>query len=258
MADPQIDTNLPGAYQQQQTDAEAAYQQALTNIAAQQAQLAHDTGFTYQQNEDGSVSNMQIDPNNQYSNVMGLLGGHASSLSALRNGLASQGLTTGTGLAGKRQALMKFVQQGETSNLGANFLSKNAALFSQRAGAKATENNAFTSAEQAGLLYALQNQLFNTAQTPAGASNGNDTQAGGNNAGQPVTGKAGSTDAWGNFYTAPPSQNKGTGAGPQTMVSEHGNAGMRAQNTYGTSNPRQQLIGTVSRSYNGQAARNSY
>lgn len=167
-----VNYNLPGAYQAQQLDAENAYQQALTSIAQRQASLAHDTGFTYQQQDDGSVSNVQIDPNNQYSNVMGLLASHADSLHSLRNDLAGRGLGN-TGLAAKRAALLKFVQSGQTAGLGSAFVKNLAGLQSEKAGALNTKNQQFTAAEQSALLYALQNQQFNTAPgasitTPAG------------------------------------------------------------------------------------------
>lgn len=163
-----INYNLPGAYQQQQLDAENAYQQALTGIAQKQASLAHDTGFTYNQQDDGSVKDVQIDPNNQYSSVMGLLGAHADNLHSLRDSLSRRGLNTNTGLAAKRAALLKFAQTRETSGLGASFANKLAGLQGDRANALTSRNNAFTGAEQAALLYALQQQQFTAAAGGAG------------------------------------------------------------------------------------------
>lgn len=159
-----INTTLPGAYQGQEVDAENAYQQALTNIAQQQAQTMQSYGFTGTPNfATGQLDNLHIDPNDQYSQVMGLLNSHASNIQSLRNGLLGRGLGA-TGLSAQQQALLKFTQGGETSALGSQFSSTLNDLYGQGQNALTTRNQQFTQAEQSALQAQIQQQQFDAAQ----------------------------------------------------------------------------------------------
>lgn len=168
-----INTTLPGAYLGQENDAEAAYQQALQNISTQQAQLMQQTGFTGDINPTtGALTNEHIDANDQYSQVMGLLGSHASNMKSLREGLLGRGLGA-TGLSAQQQALLKFTQAGETSNLGSQFSSSLNDLYKQGQDALTTRNSAFTSAEQNALNYQIQQQLFDAINSNTAVKNTN-------------------------------------------------------------------------------------
>lgn len=165
-----IDTTLPGAYQGQQIDAEAAYQTALQNIATQQAQAMQSYGFTAQVDPTtGALQNETIDPNDQYSQVMNLLNTHAGAMQTLRNGLLGRGLGN-SGLSAQQQALLKFTQAGETSNLGNQFSQQMNTLYGQQNDALTTRNQAFTTAEQNALQYQIQNQLFDAVQSQNSAA----------------------------------------------------------------------------------------
>lgn len=244
-----IDTTLPGAYQGQQIDAEAAYQTALQNIAMQQAQAMQSYGFTGDIDQStGALTNEHIDPNDQYSQVMGLLNSHAANMQALRNGLMGRGLGA-TGLSAQQQALLKFTQAGETSNLGNQFTQTLNGLYGQQQNALATRNQAFTSAEQQALMYQIQQQLFDTAPTPGAA-----TTKSTNGAAKPAT----ATGTLGNVVktTNVPNQGSVSGGAMGTGLS---NALTLAKN-FGQpvmpQAPSNAPSGNVNA--NGQGARNSY
>lgn len=179
MADPldlfaQKNVPVPSIYYTEKDAADSAYQAALNQLAQKQSLLANQFGFKIHTDPStGALLDTQIDPNNQFSSVMNLMGSHAAGLRNLREQLAGAGLAGGglKGLAAQRAALLRFQQQGQLASLGSNFAGQFGDLTNQRAGAGATRDAAYNQAASDAINFAIQNGLFNTvAPAPAAAA----------------------------------------------------------------------------------------
>lgn len=164
---------VPAIYAQETAAADDAYQKALASIASKQAQLAQQYGFSIQTDPNtGALLDTRIDPNQQYSQVMNLLGSHSQALRNLRESLAGAGLAGGgmRGLAAQRAALLRFQQQGQVAGLGSQFAGQFGNLTNERAGALASKNQGYNQAAQDAINFAIQNGWFNQAAPAAPAA----------------------------------------------------------------------------------------
>lgn len=157
---------LPAVYKNRQVQAETAYQQALASIGGNQRMSMEQSGFTGDQGADGAMTNLRIDPTRQYSDVMNTLRGHAQNMHSLRQTLAGQGLRAGKGLAAKRANLLRYMQQGDVTNLGTSLQRTLADYMKQRGDAGRTRTTDYNSAESDAVQYAIANGLFNTPPAP--------------------------------------------------------------------------------------------
>lgn len=167
----------PAIYAQESAAADDAYQKSLAAIAAKQASLAQQYGFSIQTDPNtGALLDSRIDPNQQFSSVMNLLGAHSQGLRNLREQLAGAGLAGGglKGLAAQRAALLRFQQQGQLAGLGSQFAGQMGDLTNQRANALSTRNQGYNQAAQDAINFAIQNGWFNQAApvAPAAPSGG--------------------------------------------------------------------------------------
>jgi hypothetical protein len=168
---------IPAIYSSQSASAEKAYQDALAAIAQQQSSLAQRYGFNVQTSPDsGAVTGTEIDPRQEFSNVMSVLTQNAAGLHNLRENLAGRGLAGGgmRGLAGQRAALLKYQQQGNLANLGSQFVGQYGQLENQKAGARSTRDQGINEAAQAAINFAIQNGWFNQAAPAAPGGGGSD------------------------------------------------------------------------------------
>lgn len=164
---------IPAIYASETAAADDAYQKALSSIASKQAQLAQQYGFSIQTDPNtGALLDSRIDPNQQFSQVMNLLGAHSAALRNLRESLAGAGLAGGgmKGLAAQRAALLQFQQQGQLAGLGSSFAGQMGDLTNQRAGALSTKNQGYNQAAQDAINFAIQNGWFNQAAPAAPAA----------------------------------------------------------------------------------------
>ncbi len=194
---------IPGVYKEKQLSAEQAYQQALQSLAAEQRSTMDQYGFQGDVGDDGSLQNMRINPNQQFSLVNQMLRSGSASRTGLKNELAGRGLGK-YGLSAQRKNLLKFLQQGDYAGLGQRFAGKLQGIGRGRSEALSRKQGAFNDAESEALAYALSQGLFNESAGSTGGAVG----AGGRGTvgGETITGVTG------NVFPNTPTVTTATGA----------------------------------------------
>ena len=162
---------LPGVYKEKQLAAEAAYQQALAALAAEQRGTFNQFGFEGDVDEKSGAINSRINPNLQFGLVQQMLRGHSSGRTSLKENTSGRGLGK-TGLAKQRQNLLKFLQQGDVAGLGQRFHGAIGNIQKERGNARRMRDQEFTQAELEAMQYAMANGLFNSAGAAEGSTSG--------------------------------------------------------------------------------------
>lgn len=161
------DSRLPGSYALRQANAEQAYQQALTGLAKDQQDLFSQYGFKGNIDDQGQTS-FELDPSRQFGLAQSMLRAHQSDLQDLRSTLRGQGLGS-KGLAAKRTNLMRFLRNGDLSDLFGKFTRGASGIYNARTAALGNRNTENNSAESDALDWLKANPLTALAQQGANA-----------------------------------------------------------------------------------------
>ena len=146
-----------------------AYQNALAQINSQRQSALQQYG--YQGTIDpttGTLTNMQVDPNNPYGQYQQMLAAGASNLSGVQASDMARGLGAvsgdrGGGLAAQGLTAAHQAFGADSANLGQSLMSTLGDLQGQQTNAQDTMNNALWQAELDAAQNAIQNQQFDTA-----------------------------------------------------------------------------------------------
>ena len=149
--------------------ANTAYQQALAQINSNRQSALQQFGYTGTIDPTtGTLTNMQVDPNNPYGEFQQMLSTHAqdqrqAESAAMQRGLGAATGPRGGGLAAQGLTADHLAFGADSANLGEQLTNTLAGLQSQQTDAQDTMNNALYQAELEATAAAIQNQAFDPA-----------------------------------------------------------------------------------------------
>lgn len=170
---------MPGIYKEQQALAQKAYQTSLANINQRRQAMLTQYGMTGNVDAQGAYSNYRIDPANQYGQLQMMKQNQGLQLNDAWNQAAERNLGN-SGLAAQGESLLKYSQGGEAAQLGQDFITGMGGLAQEDVSNQDTLAQGMYQAQAQARNEAIQQQMFQLANSGGGGAGGLGGGSGGN------------------------------------------------------------------------------